>query len=144
MIFLLWNHLHINYNSRREMQAGVPWVNTTRYGLKSFRYEATRIWNSLPNEIRKAESYKLSRDCSSCVRDLFATVQSAVHSLTYAYGCVFSSFCSFLVAFCFFCMNVLLSHLCKQQYQDSAPAGEVGIVTARGGGISFDYCLLVI
>ena len=23
-----------------------------------FRYEATRIWNSLPNEIRKADSYK--------------------------------------------------------------------------------------
>ena len=46
------------YNSRRQMQAEVPRVNTTRYGLKSFRYEATRIWNSLPNEIRKADSYK--------------------------------------------------------------------------------------
>ena len=40
------------------MQAEVPRVNTTRYGLKSFRYEATRIWNNLSNEIRKADSYK--------------------------------------------------------------------------------------
>ena len=47
-----------SYNSRRQMQAEIPRVNTTRYGLKSFRYEATRIWNSLPNEIRKADSYK--------------------------------------------------------------------------------------
>ena len=35
------------------MQAEIPRVNTTR-----FRYEATRIWNSLPNEIGKADSYK--------------------------------------------------------------------------------------
>jgi hypothetical protein len=46
-----------HYDTRRERQAFVPRVNSTRYGLKSFRYEATRIWNSLPNNIRKAESY---------------------------------------------------------------------------------------
>ena len=34
--------------------------------------------------------------------------------------------------------------LCEQQYQDIAPAVEVGIVTARGGGNSLDHCLLVI
>ena len=44
------------YNSRRENQAIIPQVNTTRYGIKSFRYEATRIWNSLPNDIRQADS----------------------------------------------------------------------------------------
>ena len=32
---------------------------------------------------------------------------------------------------------------CEQQYQDIAPAVEVGIVTARGGGNSLDHCLLV-
>ena len=47
-----------SYNSRRQKQVQVPQVNTTRYGLKSFRYEATRIWNSLPNDIRTAESFK--------------------------------------------------------------------------------------
>ena len=58
--------------------------------------------------------------------------------------CVFSSFCLFLFAYCFFLHECSLSHLCEQQYQDSAPAVEVGIVTARGGGISLDHCLLVI
>lgn len=46
-----------SYNFRNENQATVPQVRSTRYGLRSFRYEAARIWNSLPNELRKAESY---------------------------------------------------------------------------------------
>ena len=45
------------YNFRAERQADVPRVNTTRYGLRSFRSEATLVWNSLPNELRVAESY---------------------------------------------------------------------------------------
>ena len=47
---------HNPYNSRRQKQIEVPQVNTTRYRLKSFRYEATRIWNSLPNDIHTVES----------------------------------------------------------------------------------------
>lgn len=45
------------YNFRNEKTAEVPRVNTTRYGLRSFRSEAPRIWNSLPNNVRLAESY---------------------------------------------------------------------------------------
>ena len=45
------------YNFRNERTAEIPRVKTTRYGIKSFRFEAARIWNSLPNEIRLAESY---------------------------------------------------------------------------------------
>ena len=32
-------------------------VKSTRYGLRSFRYEAARIWNCLPNAVRLAESF---------------------------------------------------------------------------------------
>ena len=46
-----------NYNFRNDQQATLPKVNSTNYGLKSFRYEAVRIWNSLPNNTRGAESY---------------------------------------------------------------------------------------
>ena len=46
-----------NYDLGNEQQASLPQVNTTSYGLKSFRFEAARIWNSLPNNIRGAESY---------------------------------------------------------------------------------------
>ena len=44
-------------NFKNERTAEIPRVKTTRYGIKSFRFEAARIWNSLPNEIRLAETY---------------------------------------------------------------------------------------
>ena len=46
-----------NYNFRRENQASLPAVKSTRYGLRSFRYEAALIWNSLPNDLRLTESF---------------------------------------------------------------------------------------
>ena len=45
------------YNFRRENQASPPAVKSTRYGLRSFPYEAARIWNCLPNGLRLAESF---------------------------------------------------------------------------------------
>ena len=45
------------YNFRGERKADIPRVNTTRYGLRSFRSEAHRIWNSLSNNLLVAESY---------------------------------------------------------------------------------------
>ena len=41
-----------SYNLRGENMLALPKVNTTKYGLKSWRYFATKIWNDLPNEIR--------------------------------------------------------------------------------------------
>ena len=49
-----------SYNFRRENQASIPQVKSTWYGLRSFRYEAARIWNCLPNDLRKAESFGCS------------------------------------------------------------------------------------
>ena len=46
-----------HYNFRNENQARLPAVKSTRYGLRSFRYEAARIWNCLPNDLRLAESF---------------------------------------------------------------------------------------
>ena len=46
-----------SYNFRSEKKAEIPRVNSTRYGLRSFSSEAPRIWNSLPNDLRVAESY---------------------------------------------------------------------------------------
>ena len=47
----------------KENQAQVPRVNSTRYGLRTFRYETSRIWNRLPNEIRAVESYPQFGGC---------------------------------------------------------------------------------
>ena len=49
------------YNFRGERKADLPRVNTTKYGLRSFRSEAPRVWNSLSNNLRMAESYPLFR-----------------------------------------------------------------------------------
>ena len=45
------------YNFRRENQTSLPAVKSTRYGLRSFPYEAARIWNCLPNDLRLAKSF---------------------------------------------------------------------------------------
>ena len=46
-----------SYNFRRENQVSIPQVKNTRYGLRSFRHEDARIWNCLPNDLSKAESF---------------------------------------------------------------------------------------
>ena len=33
-------------------------MNSKKYGMKPFRFEAAQVWNSLPNEIKLAENYK--------------------------------------------------------------------------------------
>ena len=47
-----------NYSFRYENTLQVPTVRTTTYGQRSFRFEAARVWNSLPNEMRKMSEYK--------------------------------------------------------------------------------------
>jgi hypothetical protein len=42
-----------NNNIRSQETAVLPRVRTTRYGLKSFRYNAAQIWNELPNHCRR-------------------------------------------------------------------------------------------
>ena len=45
------------YNFRYTNTARVLTVKTTAYGKSSFRFEAARVWNSLPNEMRTANSF---------------------------------------------------------------------------------------
>ena len=45
-----------NYNFRSQETAVLPRVRTTRYGLKTFRYNAAQIWNELPNHFRQETS----------------------------------------------------------------------------------------
>ena len=47
------------YNFRRENQKSLSAAKSTRYGLRSFCYEATRISNCLPNDLRLAKSFPL-------------------------------------------------------------------------------------
>ena len=47
------------YSNRRPLDIYVPRVNQTKFGYKSYTFEAPSIWNSLPIEIRKAENVTL-------------------------------------------------------------------------------------
>ena len=44
-----------NYNLRGKLILELPKVNTTTYGLKSWRYTAAKIWNALLDQFRAAE-----------------------------------------------------------------------------------------
>ena len=69
----LLNVKDITYNLRGQHLLNVPRVNTTTYGLHSFRYFASKLWNSLPNSLRTAPTtnafklavnqIKFDRDC---------------------------------------------------------------------------------
>ena len=58
---MIFHHNTFKWPSERqcislcEKKADVPIVNSTRYGLWSFRSDAPRIWNMLPNNLRVTE-----------------------------------------------------------------------------------------
>ena len=41
-----------NYNLRGDAILKLPKVNLTKYGIKSWRYQAARQWNTIPNNLR--------------------------------------------------------------------------------------------
>ncbi|KAH3846769.1 hypothetical protein DPMN_089075 [Dreissena polymorpha] len=46
------------YNFRYSNILETPQVSTTRYGKNSFRFEAVRVWNSLPEDLSTVDKYK--------------------------------------------------------------------------------------
>ena len=47
-----------NYNLRGDAILKLPKVNSTKYGIKSWRYQAARLWNTIPNNLRNIDSYR--------------------------------------------------------------------------------------
>ena len=45
-----------HYSSRGPLNLFVPRINETTYGLRSFRYQGTVLWNSLPEGIKTASN----------------------------------------------------------------------------------------
>ena len=46
------------YSFRFENTCTVPTIRTVAYGQRSFRFESARVWNSLPNDLRKVTEFK--------------------------------------------------------------------------------------
>ena len=47
-----------SYNFRYKLIVELPRPRTTRYGKKSFSYEAAKLWNSLPNHERSLSTFE--------------------------------------------------------------------------------------
>ena len=50
------------YPTRRPLDLYVPNVKQIKFGYRSYRYEAPIIWNSLPHDIRKADSFPMFKE----------------------------------------------------------------------------------
>ena len=46
-----------SYNFRYKNLLKIPRTKSTRYGTNSFRHQAAKLWNSLPEEARKTTSF---------------------------------------------------------------------------------------
>jgi len=40
----------------------IPKVKSTTYGLRSWRYTASKMWNSMPDETRKIKTYTVFKN----------------------------------------------------------------------------------
>ena len=49
-----------DYILMRSQNLSVPRVHTTTYGLRSIRYEEARLWNSLLENLKTADSILIS------------------------------------------------------------------------------------
>ena len=78
LITLKSNH----YSCRNVLQTELPQVQTSRYGLQSFRYVAAKLWNSLPNNIKSSSSFGMFKNminkwegttcqCTACCQTLY-------------------------------------------------------------------------
>ena len=47
-----------NYNLRDDAILKLPKVNSTKYGIKSWRYQAARLWNTISNNLRNIDTYR--------------------------------------------------------------------------------------
>ena len=47
-----------NYNLRGDAILKLPKVNSTKYEVKSWSYQAARLWNTIPNNLTNSDSYR--------------------------------------------------------------------------------------
>ena len=56
-IFELLTARSSNYNLRGDAILKLPKVNSTKYGIKSWRYQAARLRNTIPNYLRNIDTW---------------------------------------------------------------------------------------
>ena len=68
--YVLLHERSTNYNFRGKHILELPKVNTTTYGLKSWRYTAAKIWNALPDQFRAAALHEVRFVFSIIIRKI--------------------------------------------------------------------------
>ena len=102
-----------SYNFRYKLTVNLPRPRTTRYGKKSFSYEAGKLWNSLSNHARNLSTFGNFKSfistwcfsencsCSSC---------RSQYSLLYSWLILFLPPVCFCVQPCFLCFGCFLGN----------------------------------
>ena len=94
---------NLSYSFRYTKTVEIPQVRTNRYGTRSFRSTATKMWNNLPQHFREITSYNVFKNLvnswsgEACVFVLFRRLILLVYCLFYA---------SFLFIINMLCYNV--------------------------------------
>ena len=57
-IYELLTTRNSNYNLCGDAILKLPKVNSAKYGIKSWRYQAARLWNTIPNNLRNIDTYR--------------------------------------------------------------------------------------
>ena len=52
----------LNYNLRSQTDFFRNTVNTTKFGLNSFRYFASKVWSMIPIEIKNSSSVEMFKN----------------------------------------------------------------------------------
>ena len=55
-LYLWYSESQTSISLRGKLRLVIPSVNTTNYGLHSFRYHASKLWNLLPDNVRVSAS----------------------------------------------------------------------------------------
>ena len=98
----------------------IPSVRTTRYGLKSFRYAAAKLWNELPNHFRTQTSFNQLKNlinswngnscrCNACCQYNFFQYRHCMKFtlLLLSCFCMLFSLTLFYFIFLFQCLAIL-------------------------------------
>ena len=63
----------LHKHKRRIQNLPYPNPHTVAYGLKTFGYKATQIWNSLPIEIRECDNASTFKNYASYANAIYAS-----------------------------------------------------------------------
>jgi hypothetical protein len=119
---------HSTYNFRQTYTVEVPLPSTDRYGKKSFRYAAAKLWNQLPDNFRQTSSFNHFRSlintwqwdncsCTSCWQRQAGCLKFLVTFVMYlSHHCACFNYLVSGASVCFYCDRFISIFLCAMYH----------------------------